>query len=175
MTETQLEQFRVYVQSAMAELPTIPTSERISCSQSMYSVAGEAGVLDLVYRAAEVLRTTEDRATDIEARAQKLANRTIEQLKLAEQRLNAVDAERQAIEASVGDAHGRVEELETALRTSEVCISVAEAQLTAAERRAQEAEKRASESRAKLLRIEEAIKTHLLGTRQTESMKLVAA
>jgi chromosome segregation ATPase len=128
-----------------------------------------------VYRAAEVLTAAEDRAIDCEARAETLASRTMEELKLAEQRLYAIDAERQEIESKLNEANSRLQAYEVALKNSESRNAVAEAKLTAAERRALEAETRANAARAALLRIEEAIRTRLLAGDQRHSGKLKAA
>ena len=115
-----------------------------------------------MYQAAEALTAAEDRATDSEARAEALASRRAEELKLAEQRLLAADAERQAIESKLSEANSRVQQYELALKNSESRNVAAEAKLTAAERRALEAETRANAARAALVRIEEAVRTHLL-------------
>jgi chromosome segregation ATPase len=176
MTQIHLERFRSHEQSEMVAFPSIPAPSEDFGSHSAYSESEDgAAILYLVYRAAEVLMAAEDRATDSEARAETLASRAREELKLAEQSLCALDAERQEIESKLSEANGRLREYEIALENSESRIAVAEAKLTAAERRALEAETRANAARAALLRIEEAIRTHLLGGDQRYSGKLKAA
>jgi hypothetical protein len=176
MTQIHLERFRSDEQSEMDDLPSIQTPPEDSDSHSACSESEDgAAVLYLVYRAAEVLTAAEGRATDSETRAETVASRTMEQLKLAEQRLNAFDAERQEIESKLNEAYSRLQEYEIALRNSEARNAVAEAKLRATERRALKAETRADAGRAALLRIEEAIRTHLLAGDQRYSSKLQAA
>jgi hypothetical protein len=151
--------------------PSEDFSSDSACSES----EDGAAVLYLVYRAAEVLTAAEGRATDSETRAETLASRATEQLKLAEQRLCAADAERQEIELKLNEANSRVQEYEVALRNSEARNAVAEAKFRVSERRALEAETRANSARPALLRIEEAIRTHLLAGDQRHSSKLKAA
>jgi chromosome segregation ATPase len=176
MTQIHLERLRLHEQSEMVAFPSLQAPSEDFGSHSACSESEDgAAVLYLVYRAAEVLTAAEDRATDSEARAETFAGRTTEELKLAEERLYAVDAERQEIESKLNEANRRVQEYAVALENSASRNAVAEAKLTAAERRALEAETRANAARAALLRIEEAIRTHLLGRDQRYSSKLKAA
>src|ERR1700730_8947698 len=162
MTQLPLERLRLHEQSEMVAFPSIQAPSEDFGSHSACSESEDgAAVLYLVYRAAEVLTAAEDRATDSETRAATLASRTTEQLKLAEQRLCAADAERQEIESKLNEAINRVQEYEVALRNSEARNAVAEAKFSASERRALEAETRANATRAALQRIEGAIRTHL--------------
>jgi DNA repair exonuclease SbcCD ATPase subunit len=176
MTQLHLERLLSNEQSEMVDFPSIHAPSEDFGSHSACSESEDgAAVLYLVYRAAEVLTAAEDRATDSETRAATLASRTAEQLKLAEQRLSAIDAERQEIESKLNEAINRVQEYEVALRNSEARNAVAEAKFNASERRAVEAETRANATRAALQRIEEAIRTHLLAGDQRYSSKLKAA
>jgi hypothetical protein len=172
MTEIRL--LRIHAQSDTAALPSIRSEEFGSDSAGSATEDG-AAVLYLVYRAAEALTAAEDRAIDIEARAQTLARRAIEEMKLAEQCVHAVAAERLAIESKLNEANTRVQECEIALEKSESRNAIAEAKLTAAEHRAREAERRANAARAALVRIEEAIRTHLLRPERPYPMKSKAA
>ncbi len=175
MTQFHLEQLRSDERSEIVDFPSIlaPTEDLDSHSTCSESEDG-AAVLYLVYRAAEVLTATQDRATDSETRAETVASLTMEQLKLAEQRLYAVDAEREEIETKLNEANSRIQEYEVALRNSEARNAVAEAKLKAAERRALEAETRANATRAAMLRIEEAIRTHLLAGDYSGKLKAAA-
>jgi chromosome segregation ATPase len=176
MTQIHLERPRLDEQSEMVAFPSIQAQSEDFDSHSACSESEDgAAVLYLVYLAAEVLTAAEDRATDSETRAETVASRTMEQLKLAEQRFYALDAERQEIESKLNEANSRVQEYEIVLRNSEARNAVAEDKLRSAERRALEAETRANAARAALLRIEEAIRTHLLAGDQRYSSKLKAA
>jgi chromosome segregation ATPase len=175
MTQVHLERLRLGEHSEMVAFPSTQAPSEDFDSHSAYSESEDgAAVLYLVYRAAEVLTAAEGRATDSETRAEALASRTAEQLKLAEQRLYAIDAERQEIESKLNEANSRVQQYEVALRNSEARNAVAEAKSTAAERRALEAETRANVARAALLRIEEAIRTHLLAGDDSSKLKAAA-
>jgi chromosome segregation ATPase len=174
MTQIHLERLRSDEQGETVDFPSVqaPSEDfdsHLICSES----EDGAAVLYLVYRAAEVLTATQARATDSETRAEKVASLTMEQLKLAEQRLSAADTEREEVESKLNEANSRIQECEVALRDSEARNALAEAKLRAAERRAHEAEARANATRAALLRIEAAIRTHLLGG--DYSIKLKAA
>ena len=176
MTQLHLERLRLDEQIEMVAPPSFqPSSEDFGYHSACSESEDGAAVLYLVYRAAEVLAAAENRATDSETRAETLASRTMEQLRLAEQRLYAVDAEQQEIESKLNEANNKVQKYEVALKNSEARNAVTEAKLTAAERRAHEAETRANAARAALLRIEEAIRTHLLAGDQRYSSKLKAA
>jgi len=175
MTEIRPKRLQVHEQSEMVALPSIQASEDVDCPSLCSAIEDGAAVLYLVYRAAEALTAAENRATDIEARAETLATRTAEELKLTKQQMHAVDAERQAIEADLREANSRIQEYEIALKNSESRVAAAEAKLTAAERRALEAETRANAARAALVRVEEAIRTHLLREGQRYSNKIKAA
>jgi hypothetical protein len=135
---------------------------------------GEAA-LDLIYQAAEVIRGIEDRANTTEARAQCLAQDAIEKLQLAENRIQSLETERRAAEACVSEASVKIRETEKALNQAESRIEAAENQLSQTELRARIAETRAGEAEKALIRIEEAIRTQLLGQRRAASSKSAAA
>lgn len=101
--------------------------------------------LDLVYQAVELVGNLQDEARQTETRAQGLCRSAVERLRLAER---------------------RVEAAESASSLAESRLSSAAAKLSAAELRAKNAETRARELDQALSRIEEAIRTRLLGERQ---------
>jgi len=172
MTEIRPKLLRTHAQSETVPLCSTQTESEELDSDSVCSPAEDgAAVLYLVYQAAEALTAAEDRVTDIEARAQTLAQRAMEEIKLAERRVNEVDAERRAIESRLNEANTRIKECESALEKSESRNAVAEAKLTAAEHRARQAESRANAARTAMVRIEEAIRTHLLRPDRPYSIK----
>jgi chromosome segregation ATPase len=176
MTQIHLERLRLHEESETAAFEPIRSPSGDCGPHSAHSESEDgAAALYLVYRAAELLTDAEDRATASEAHADTLTSRTREELKLAEQRLCAESAARQAMEAKLSEANSRIREYEVALKNSESRNALAEAKSTAAERRALEAETRANAARAALIRIEEAIRTHLLRESQPHSDKLRAA
>jgi DNA repair ATPase RecN len=109
---------------------------------------GGKSALDLVYQAAELVSGMQEEARQRETRAQSLCRSAVEKLRHAER---------------------RVEAAESALSFAESRLSSAEARLSAAELRAKNAETRARELDQALSRIEEAIRTRLLGETQNPS------
>jgi chromosome segregation ATPase len=109
---------------------------------------GQAAV-ELIYRAAEAVRGVEDRARSI-------AEDAVGKLQLANDRIQVLEAERRAAEV-------RIQEAEEALKRAAARIAVAEDRLVQAEQHAKSAETRASEAEKALMRIEDAVRTRLLG------------
>jgi chromosome segregation ATPase len=174
MTQIHLARLRSDEPGETVDFPSVQAlSESFDSHMACSDSEDGAAALYLVYRAAEVLTATQARATDSETRAEKVASLTVEQLKLAEQRISAVDAEREEVESKLNEAISRMQEYEIALRASEAHNALADTKLKAAERRAIEAEARANATRAALQRVEEAIRTHLLAG--DHSIKLKAA
>jgi hypothetical protein len=128
---------------------------------------GEDGsaALQLVYQLADVVRSREEHAAQVEARAQALGKRAIDELNLADERLRATEAARNAAEAALNKANATVQEFEAALKHTEARITTAETQLSEALRRAKTAETRATKSEMALKRLEDAIRIQLLNTR----------
>jgi chromosome segregation ATPase len=140
--------------------------------------AGRDGraALSLVYQAAEVVRSIEDRANEVESRARSLAEEAIEQLRLAEKRIEELEAKQQAAEAYIDEANLRLQGAEEALKTERSRVQAAENQLPRLEMRARAAEARAIECENALSRIEEAIRTQLLRQgRQAANRQAAAA
>jgi hypothetical protein len=117
--------------------------------------------LELVYRAAEVIREVEDRARNI-------AEDAVGKLQLANDRIQVLEAERRAAEV-------RIQEAEEALKRAAARIAIAEDRLVQAERLAKAADTRASEAEKALMRIEDAVRTRLLGERRRAAGKRSAA
>ena len=124
--------------------------------------------LELVHRAADVIRGIEERATAVEARARSLAEDAVEKLQLANDRIRSLETERRAAEA-------RIQEAEEALKRAASRIAVVEGELSQAERLTRAAETRANETEKALIRIEDAVRTLLGQRRGTSSKQNVAA
>jgi chromosome segregation ATPase len=120
-------------------------------------------VIDMVHQAAELIREMERQSADIESRARALAKRLVAELEHAEQRLCSAEAERRAFEADINEANRKIREVSIALENTKSLVASTQAELSAAEQRADAAEERAKESSATLVRIEDAIRTQLLG------------
>jgi chromosome segregation ATPase len=123
--------------------------------------SGDSGTsaLNLVYRAAEVFRSMEDHAREIEDRAQSLCKSALERLEHAEVRTEA--AERARRELSI-EAECKLQDASRALEQANSRIIAAEDRLTAVEFRAQAAEAEAREAKQALALVEEAIRRRLL-------------
>ncbi len=131
--------------------------------------------LDLVQQAAELIRDIEDRVTETEVYARNLSASALEKLQLSESRAQSAEIARRAAEADMNNAMARVQELEDSLAQAESRTSTAEAQLSAAEQRADAAETRASETERALVRVEDAIRSQLLGVARKASRNLIRA
>jgi chromosome segregation ATPase len=131
--------------------------------------------LDLVRQAATLIREKEQQAAGTESRAHTLATRIISELKRAEDRLRAIEAERQATETNAKELNIRVCEPEIALGHAEALIVSTESKLSDAEERTDAAQTRAEEAGTALVRIEEAIRLHLFRAGKGPSSGLSAA
>jgi small-conductance mechanosensitive channel len=133
-----------------------------------FSDAG-AAALDLVYQAADVFRSMEERAHDTEVRAQSLCRSASEKLRLAEMR--AETAERAQRELIVNAEH-KLQDASRALEQARSRFEAQQDQLTAVEFRAQAAEAEAREAKQALALVEEAIRRRLLCTTMETSRRL---
>lgn len=118
-----------------------------------------ATALNLVYQAAEVIGSIEDRARDTEARAQSLCKSAAERLTIAEQRIENAERERREL---ITATDCKLQDASRALKQAQSRIVAVEDQLTAVEFRAQAAEADAREARQALALVEEAIRRRLL-------------
>jgi len=121
--------------------------------------------LDLVSQAAELIRGTEERALEIEKRAQRFAEGAAEEVRRTRSRIKELEVDRQLTEKYAREVCAKLEEADKALQHAQSRISAAEDRLLDAERRAEIAEARATEAEASIRRIEEAIRTKLLDKR----------
>ncbi|HEY3643686.1 MAG TPA: hypothetical protein VGL31_21500 [Xanthobacteraceae bacterium] len=129
----------------------------------------------LVYQAADAVRGAQDRAAQIEARAEDLVKLAIEKLQIAENRIRSAEVEQRAAEAGMNEASARIQATETALQRALSRIAALEAQLSEAEPRAHAAETRAAEAEKALRRIEHAIRTQILDGGRGAPRKSAAA
>lgn len=128
-----------------------------------------AKALDLVYQAADLFRSMEDRARDTEARAQSLCQSAAEKLRHAETR--AETAEREQRELIISTDH-RLREASRALEQAQLRLEAQQNQLTAVEFRAQAAEAEARQAKQALALVEEAIQRRLLCTKYDADSRL---
>jgi chromosome segregation ATPase len=126
-----------------------------------------ATALNLVHQAADVFRTIEEHAHEIEARAQSLSER----LRLSETR--AEHAERAQRELLISTEH-KLQEASRALEHAQSRIEAQEDRLTAIEFRAQAAEAEAREAKQALALVEDAIRRRLLSLTPGADSRLTA-
>jgi chromosome segregation ATPase len=136
---------------------------------------GATAAIDLVYQAAELLQSIENRAAETTARAHALAEQAAEQLQSAEQRIRTLDAEKRALEHDLRQAYVRADEAEQAMRTIELQVADLTSRLAGAEQRARDREARTISAEKTLIRIEDAIRTQLLSRGPPSSKRSAAA
>jgi hypothetical protein len=129
-------------------------------SRPLISDAG-ATALDLVYQAADLFRSIEERAYEMQTRAHSLCKSASEKLRCAEMRAEA--AERTQRELIISAEH-KLQDASRALALAQSTIETQQDQLTAFEFRAQVAEAEACEAKQALALVEEAIRKRLLCT-----------
>ena len=142
-----------------------------------------AAVLNLVNQAAELIGEVDNYAAERQARAEDLARQTIAKLKIADEHVRSAESARRAAEAEIKQFSDRIEkevsikvqEIEKAIEQMAFGMATSEARLSAAEQRAIDAELRAIEAENALERIEEAIRTQILGKKFGVSSRSVAA
>jgi hypothetical protein len=121
---------------------------------------GSATALDLIYRAAEMFAGVESRARDIEANARAMCQSAVDKLLDAERRVQAAERARQDI---ISDVDRRLQDVAIALSDAQERIDAANARTAAAEARATTAEAEAQTARRLLAKVEDAIRSRLLG------------
>ena len=96
--------------------------------------------LDLVYHAAEVVKSIEDHANELETRARTLAGEATERLKLTEKHIQELEAKQQAANACTSETHIKLQEAAEALKAEQARVIPAEKQLRQLEMDARTAE-----------------------------------
>jgi hypothetical protein len=161
-----------------ANNPSTTAREKIVSFRTTRSIPVNSpgvGALDLVHRAADVIRAAEDHAAEIETRTRALADRALEELKLAEQRVQSAESDQERLKTLLLEAQDRALAAEDALRQSGARFAVIESQLADAELRAHSAEMRAHEAQDMLTRVEDTIRAEILEPRRSISVTSAAA
>ena len=154
------DQPREYV--AFESAPLRP-KERVTRSQAGESPTadmrkGDGAGLDLVYQAAKVIEALEDRATEIE-------KTSYQQLQLKEGRIEELETELRTAQALINETRIKLKESDEVARADRARLEAAEKRLSEFETRAKTAEAQARENASALFRIEEAIRAQLLAKR----------
>jgi chromosome segregation ATPase len=88
-----------------------------------------SSALQLVQQLAEVIQGKEDHASEVEARAQALAQAALDELKRAESRLRSSEIARNVAEAEINEVAARADKFDRTLRHLESRVAIAEAEL----------------------------------------------
>jgi hypothetical protein len=156
----------------IARLTAVSAKRRLMALTPISSAPEDAlgaVALDLVHRAAQLIRGIEDRSADIGGRARSLVQRA---LQLAEARVRTAEAERQS---AVDAAAAKIQELEIELAQTQARCTTAEIKISAAEMRAKVAEARASEAMSAITQIEDSLRNEIFEPRRDAIGDLIAA
>ena len=132
-------------------------------------------VLDLVFQAADAIKCREDRAAEIEARAQDLAQRALDELQHAKKRIQDTENAQRVAEARALDTFEKNRALEKILKQHEALIAATQAKLSAAEQYSQTIEARAQKAEYALARLEDGIRSKLVRADATSNTDAAAA
>jgi hypothetical protein len=110
--------------------------ENLDSPSQRSATKGGTDALDLVFQAAEIIKRKEAHAADVEARAEAIIKRAIEELRLAESRVHSAEQAQKVAESRVREAEAAVYEIESKVQKSESLIAAAQVELAAAELRA---------------------------------------
>jgi hypothetical protein len=135
----------------------------------------ETAALELVHQAAQLIRGMAKRVADTDAGAQAIYRQAIDDLKFANGRVHSAEEQRKATLVALEEANVQVYEIEKALREAESMLAAKEVQLSTAKLRANAAEARANEADKALVRIEDAIRIHLIDPRPDASRNVATA
>jgi chromosome segregation ATPase len=131
--------------------------------------------LELVERALQYIRDTEQEAVERHARAEMLARNAIAELKSAGERVRAAELARRTAETQKDGATAKLREMEIQFERTAANAAAAQMKISVAEKRAREAESRASEAENALKRIETVIHALMLEKRLSAPRGEVAA
>jgi hypothetical protein len=113
----------------------------------------------------------EDRAHE----TSNIAQKAVGQLGLAEKRIQELEAEQQAAQTCINDSQTKIRVVGEALRQERLRVEAAENHIHQLEARAAAAEARAKENEGALARVEDAIRTQILGQVGSTSKNSIAA
>ena len=117
------------------------------------------------YQAAEIIRRLEVGAAEVEARARAAMEDAANKLQNAERCIKDLQADRLEMEQRLHDTSRRAKETEDALREAQQRLAATESQLFAMEMRVKASDAHALKAKQALIRVEDAIRTHLLDVR----------
>ena len=172
---------REHVRNYGANISTVKSTERILEFRAPQTKNPGVTALDLVNLAADLIGNVDNYAAEREGRAEKLAKKAIEELKLADGRIRSAESGRRAAEAEIEDLGDRVEKAGVRLQQARIIIeqmasllAATEARLSDAEQRASAAEARAKKAEDTLERVEEAIRNRILAKMPADFVKRTA-
>jgi septal ring factor EnvC (AmiA/AmiB activator) len=176
-TMNNLEWLDTCVRNRSAVSPQRSSVESVSVRQAADN-AGSARdgevVLDLINRAAETFQRMEQRANENEDYARDPIEKAVQKLKGAEKRIQQLEKQQLEAEARINEVRSQLQVAGEALDRERARVAEAELQLGALEVRARSAETRAEECEKTLARIEDAVRTEILGQRPPDASRLRA-
>jgi len=173
---------REHMRDHIANFPAHDIEEDKTESAHPHSAKNSgSAILDLISQAAELIGDVDRYATERESRAESLAEKAIDELKVAYERVRSADAARRVAEAEVKEITDRLEKVEIRLQQATKLIermaslvAATEARLATAEQQATTAEARANEAQDVLRDVEEAIRSRILGKMPGDFVRKVA-
>jgi chromosome segregation ATPase len=173
---------REHMRERIANFPAAEVEEDNIGSVRPYPTKNSgSAVLDLISQAAELIGDVDHYATERENRVESLAEKAIDELKVANDRVRSADAARRVAEAELKELTDRLDKAEIRLQQATTLIermaslvSATEARLATAEQQATAAEARANEVEGILKDVEEAIRSKILGKMPSDFVRKVA-
>jgi hypothetical protein len=133
-----MDQLEQHKRDHLGNVRSFPAAERVMHSTPARTPACTARTvaLDLVHAAANVLRNIDDQSVETETRTRELANCAFEELKVAWNRIWALEMDCDKLKGVIVESNDRALASEKALQRAQARILVLEAQLAATEKRA---------------------------------------
>jgi chromosome segregation ATPase len=164
-----LARIRTDVQSAVGKSDPPNPAERILRFPSGVSAAGASdvkGAIELVNQAIAEMKRIEKRAQETEQYAQAIAEKAVESLRIADERIQQLEAERNTFESYINQAIVMTRDAASALTLERTRVGDAESKLRQLEARVGPIDAIANESANALARLKNEILATLFAARQ---------
>jgi chromosome segregation ATPase len=164
-----LARIRTDVQSAVGQSDPPNPAERILRFPSGVSAAGASdvkGAIELVNQAIAEMKRIEKRAQETEQYAQAIAEKAVESLRIADERIQQLEAERNTFESYINQAIVMTRDAASALTLERTRVGDAESKLRQLEARVGPIDAIANESANALARLKNEILATLFAARQ---------
>ena len=159
---------RHHMRDHLSNVRPFPAPEKAADTGRTKPQVPEAGALDLVHAAADLLKGVQEHSAAVETRARALASRASDELKAARNRIQTLQMDCDNLTAAAAESKDQALAAEQSLQEAQKQIAMLEVELAAAEKRAGEAEQM-------LLRVEEAIRFEILEPQRSNKPAAAAA